>query len=161
MSSFLNILDVDKGMAIIRIAIGLWWLKSVFHKPYPDFFEGMSDWVMDLADNHPLPALAKPIGIMVDKTRSWFPQFTVLGEFAVGLGLTLGFLTPISLIVGIFLNLNYTFLAGVRPTKDINVNKGYKVEQGQNWNMLVPEIVLLLTGAWTTWSLDAVLGWFV
>ncbi|MEK6221143.1 MAG: hypothetical protein N2D54_02745 [Chloroflexota bacterium] len=160
MFEFLEVLDVDKGLAILRIGLGLWWLKSTFHKPYPEFLLTMSDWVIALVDNHPLPFLAKPIGKMVDKNRGWFPHLTVLGEFAVGVGLTLGLFTPLSLIVALLLNFNYIFMAGVRPTKDLNVNKGYKVEQGQNWNMIVPEVVLLLTGAWTTWSLDAVLGLF-
>lgn len=160
MFDFLNILDLDKGLALLRIGLGLWWLKSVLHKPYPFFVQGqMADWTVALAENHPIQPLAKPIGTMVDKTRSWFPYLIVLGEAAVAIGLTLGFLTPLALIVALVLNLNYLFLAGVRP-KDINVNKAYQCEQGQNWNMIVPQAVLLLTGAWTTWSLDAALGLF-
>jgi hypothetical protein len=69
----------------------------------------------------------------------------------------LGFLTPLALIVGIFLNLNYISLAGVKP-KDIKVNPCYQCEQGQNWNMLVAEVVLLFTAAGCTWSLDSLLG---
>ena len=160
MSDFLSILDVSIGLATVRIGLGLWWLKSVLHKPYPSFLKsGMANWTVSLAENHPVQFLAKPIGAMVDKGRSWFPYLVVFGEAAVAIGLTLGFLTPISLVVAIFLNLNYLFLAGFRP-KDISVNIAYQSEQGQNWNMLVPEVVLLLTGAWTTWSLDAALGLF-
>ena len=73
--------------------------------------------------------------------------------------LILGFLTPLALIVGIFLNLNYISLAGVKP-KDITVNPAYQCEQGQNWNMLVAEVVLLFTAAGCTWSLDSLLGIF-
>ena len=79
---------------------------------------------------------------------------------AVGIGLTLGFLTPLALIVGIFLNVNYISLAGFRPN-NIEVNRAYQCEQGQNWNMIVPQLMLLLTGAWATWSVDAALKWFV
>lgn len=161
MFDFLNVLSVDQGLAIIRIGLGLWWIKSVLHKPYPAFVQGqMADWVVSLGENHPLPWFGKMVGGMVDKNRSWFPYFNVAGELAVGIGLTFGFLTPIALIVGIFLNLNYISLAGVRP-KDINVNKAYQCEQGQNWNMIVPQLMLLLTGAWGTWSLDAALNLFV
>jgi hypothetical protein len=48
-------------------------------------------------------------------------------------------------------------LAGVKP-KDIKVNPCYQCEQGQNWNMLVAEVVLLFTAAGCTWSLDSLLG---
>lgn len=161
MSSFLNILDLDQGLAMLRIGLGLWWLKSVLHKPYPKFVQGqMVDWTLSLIENHPVPGPFKPLAVMLDKGRSWFPYLVVAGEASVALGLIFGFLTPVSLIVAIFLNLNYLSLAGVRP-KDINVNKAYQCEQGQNWNMIVPQVVLLLTGAWTTWSVDALLGWFV
>jgi hypothetical protein len=72
-----------------------------------------------------------------------------------------GFLTPISLLVAIFLNLNYIALAGVKP-KDRSVNAAYQCEQGQNWNMLVSEVVLLfmVTSAGCTWSVDGLLGLF-
>lgn len=160
MEPLIDFLSVAEWLAVLRIGLGLWWLKSVLHKPYPRFFKGqMADWTVALAENHPIPLLAKPIGKMVDKNRTWFPYLVVLGELAVGIGLTLGLFTPISLAVAILLNLNYLFLAGVRP-KDISVNKAYQCEQGQNWNMIVPQLVLLALGAWQTWSLDSVLGLF-
>ena len=73
--------------------------------------------------------------------------------------LIFGFLTPLSLLVAIFLNLNYITLAGVRP-KDISINKAYQCEQGQNWTMLVAEVVLLatVTVSGCTWSIDHLLG---
>lgn len=160
MSEFFSVLDVDKGLALLRIGLGLWWMKSVAHKPYPDFFRGqMADWTVALAENHPIPLLAKPVGTMVDKTRAWFPYLIVLGELAVAIGLIFGLFTPLALLVAILLNLNYFFLAGF-PPKDSSVNPAYQCEQGQNWNMLLPEAVLLFTGAWTTWSIDAALGLF-
>ena len=96
---------------------------------------------------------------MVEPNRSWFPYLILLGEFSVAAGMILGLLTPVSLLVAIFLNLNYISLAGVKP-KDISVNPGYWAEQGQNWNMLVAEVVLLATAAGCTWSLDHLLGIF-
>lgn len=160
MEPLFNFLSVAQWLAILRIGIGLWWIKSVLHKPYPRFFtSGMANWTIDLAKNHPVQLLAKPLGNMVDKNRTWFPYLIVVGELAVGIGLTLGFLTPISLIVAIFLNANYLFLAGFKP-KDIHVNRAYQCEQGQNWNMIVPEFVLLALGSWHIWSVDSILGLF-
>ena len=160
MSDVLGFLTVQQWLALLRIGIGLWWVKSVLHKPLREFVSGdMVEWTVSLAENHPVPAFGRLIKTMVAPNASWFPYLVVLGEAAVGIGLVLGFLTPISLIVALFLNLNYISLAGVRP-KDISVNKSYQCEQGQNWNMMVAELVLLFTGAWSVWSLDSVLGLF-
>lgn len=160
MFDFLNIFSVEQGLALLRIGIGLWWLKSVWHKPYPGFLKsGMANWTVRLGENHPVPWFGKLIGNMVDKNRTWFPYLVVLGELAVGLGMVFGFLTPLALVVGTFLNLNYVALAGVKP-KDKSVNECYECEQGQNWNMIVPQLVLLFTGSWGLWSVDAFLGWF-
>jgi thiosulfate dehydrogenase [quinone] large subunit len=160
MLSFFEILDFSQGLALIRIGLGLWWIKSTLHKPYPRFVQSsMANWTVKLAENHPLPWFGRLIGGMVDRNRAWFPYLVVAGEAAVGIGLTFGFLTPLALAIGLVLNLNYIALAGVRP-KDLSVNEAYQSEQGQNWNMIVPELVLLLTGGWTLWSVDALLGWF-
>jgi thiosulfate dehydrogenase [quinone] large subunit len=160
MEGTFGILTVEKWLAILRIGLGLWWLKSVLHKPLREFVSGqMTDWTLALADNHPVPAFGRAIKALVEPNASWFPYLVVAGESAVAIGLIFGFLTPISLIVAIFLNLNYLSLAGVRP-KDISINKAYQCEQGQNWNMLIAEIVLFFGTAWSVWSLDSLLGLF-
>jgi thiosulfate dehydrogenase [quinone] large subunit len=160
MDDIFGFLTVSQWLAILRIGIGLWWLKSFFHKPLRKFVDGqMVDWTLDLADNHPVPAYGRLIRKMVEPNRAWFPYLILLGEISVAIGLILGLFTPLALIVAIFLNLNYISLAGVKP-KDISVNRCYQCEQGQNWNMLIAEVVLLATAAGCTWSLDALLGIF-
>ena len=96
---------------------------------------------------------------LVGSSPPVFPYLILAGELAVGIGLVIGFLAPISLLVAIFLNLNYITLAGVKP-KDISVNAAYQCEQGQNWTMLISEIVLLATVSWSTLSIDSLLGLF-
>ena len=160
MTDIFGFMPVEKWLAVLRIGLGLWWLKSFFHKPLKEFVGGqMVDWTVQLADNHPVEAFGRMLKAMIVPNRAWFPYLVLAGELAVGIGLTFGLLTPVALITGIFLNLNYISLAGVRP-KDINVNKSYQCEQGQNWNMIVPQVVLLFLGAWQVWSLDGVLGLF-
>ena len=119
----------------------------------------MADWTIALADNHPIPAYGRIIKATVEPNRSWFPYLVLIGESAVAIGLIFGFLTPISLLVAIFLNLNYLALAGVKP-KDISVNKAYQCEQGQNYNLIIAELVLLATLSWSVWSLDSILNLF-
>jgi thiosulfate dehydrogenase [quinone] large subunit len=160
METLFGILTVEQWLAILRIGIGLWWLKSFLHKPHRKFVSGqMTSWTLALADNHPLTAYGRVIKKTVEPNASWFPYLVLAGELAIGIGLVLGFLTPISLLVALFLNLNYIALAGVRP-KDISVNKAYQCEQGQNWNMIVGELVALATISWAVWSVDSLLGLF-
>lgn len=153
-------LSTQQWVAILRIAIGLWWIKSVLHKPLRRFLaHGMADWTVSLAENHPVPAYGTFIKALVGRNRGWFPYLVVGGEAAVGIGLTIGFLTPVSALVGIFMNVNYLALAGVRP-KEKSVNPCYECEQGQNWTMIAAQVVLFMVASWSVWSLDAALGWF-
>jgi len=160
METLFGILTVEQWLAILRIGIGLWWLKSVLHKPLSDFVSGqMTNWTIALAENHPIPAYGKLIKKTVEPNASWFPYLVLAGETAVAIGMIFGFLTPLALVVAIFLNLNYLALAGVRP-KDISVNKAYQCEQGQNYTMIISELVLLATISWSTLSIDSFLGLF-
>jgi thiosulfate dehydrogenase [quinone] large subunit len=74
----------------------------------------------------------------------------VFSELALGLGLTLGFLTPIAAFFGLLLNLTY-FVLMIHDW----------AEQGQNLMMALIEVVILGTHAWQRWSLDNALGLFV
>ncbi len=160
MDTLFGILTVEQWLAILRIGIGLWWLKSFLHKPHRKFVSGqMTNWTMALSDNHPVPAFGGAIKRLVEPNASWFPYLILAGELAVAVGMILGFLTPISLLVALLLNLNYISLAGVKP-KDISVNAAWQCEQGQNWTMIISEVTLLATISWSVWSLDSLLGLF-
>src|SRR3990170_4628029 len=155
MEDLFGLLTTSQWLAVLRIGVGLWWLKSFLHKPHRRFVSGqMVNWTLALADNHPLPGYGRLIRGLVAPNTSWFHYLILLGELGIGLGMVFGFLTPITLIVAVLLNLNYLSLAGVRP-KDLAVNPAYQCEQGQNWNMIVSEVVLffLSPAAGCTWSL--------
>jgi thiosulfate dehydrogenase [quinone] large subunit len=153
-------LSVEQWLALLRVMVGLWWLKSFFHKPLRKFVQGqMADWTLSLADNHPIPLVGKVMKAMIEPNRTWFPYLVLAGELAVGVGLSFGLLTPIAALVGIFLNLNYLLLAGVKP-RDRSVNPAYQCEQGQNLMMMASELVIFMLGAGAVWSLDAILGLF-
>jgi len=161
MTDIFGFLEVSGWLAIMRIGIGLWWIKSFAHKPQKKFVEGqMADWTISLAENHPFQPYGRLIKRIVEPNRSWIAYVFLAAELAIGLGMVFGFLTPIALIGALLLNFNYLFTAGVRP-KDISVNKAYQCEQGQNWNMIVAEIFLLVMGSWGVWSIDAALNLFV
>lgn len=142
-------LTKEEWLAILRIGIGLWWLESVRHKNLPDFVKGGAmGWVESLTRDHPIPPFARmvqSVSLSSPRRRVVTSWLVVLGEFSVGVSLALGFLTPVGLIVGAFLNLNYLLLAGLKD----------QGEQGQNLMMLLIEVVLFATAAGTVWGVDA------
>lgn len=73
----------------------------------------------------------------------------VYAELALGLGLILGFLTPVALVGGLLLNLLY-FVLMIHDW----------AEQGQNSMMALISVVALFGMSWQTWSLDSALGLF-
>jgi thiosulfate dehydrogenase [quinone] large subunit len=73
----------------------------------------------------------------------------VFAELALGLGLILGFLTPIAAIASIVLNLLYFVLM---------INDW--AEQGQNLMMILAAVVVLGTHGWDVWSVDHLLHLF-
>lgn len=155
-----EVLGINEWLAILRIGIGLWWIKSVFHKDISKFLKtGMVSWTVEMAESHPWTGYGNAIKRSVTGASSWFPYLVLLGELAVGIGLTFGFLTPVSALVGIFLNINYILLAGVR-LKDESINPCFRVEQGQNWSMILAELLIIALGAGAAWSLDSLLGIF-
>jgi thiosulfate dehydrogenase (quinone) large subunit len=144
-------LNHGEWLAILRVGVGLWWLESVRHKPLRGFLRGDSmNWVESLTRDHPIPVFASAIrraSLSSRRRRVATSWLVVLGELSVGISLTLGFLTPVGLLVAMFLNLNYLLLAGLKD----------QGEQGQNLMMLLAQAVLFATGSWRVWSLDAIL----
>jgi thiosulfate dehydrogenase [quinone] large subunit len=138
----------QQWLAVLRIGVGLWWLESVRHKDLRGFLRGGSmDWVASLTDKHPIPAFAgliRATALRSPRSRVIASALVVAGEFCTGVSLTLGLLLPAGAIVGMFLNLNYLLLAGVRD----------QGEEGQNLMMILSEFVILATLGGGVWSLD-------
>lgn len=145
------LLSGEHWLAVLRIGLGLWWLESWRHKDKRAWLERGAgiDWAASVTEKHPWAPV-----------RSWFSRFVaphkraasylvVFGELAVGIGLTLGLLTPVAAVAGLALNVVYFVLM----IKDW-------AEQGQNSMMALIEVVILGTAAWQAWSLDAALGLF-
>jgi thiosulfate dehydrogenase [quinone] large subunit len=153
-------ITVFHWLAVMRIIIGLWWIKSVLHKEYPKFVKtGMISWVNDLLDNHPIRPVAMIMKPIVNFQPKIFPYVIVFGELGLGIALTFGFLTPLAAVGAILMNLTYLLIAGAKP-KDLNVNKCFRVEQGQNIAMIAATLVIFAAAGWTELSVDSALGWF-
>src|SRR5262245_12228309 len=138
-------------LAMLRIGTGLWWAESYRHKNKAAWLQRGAgiDWGKSIAEKHKWPFVKR----MFEKTVAPRPKLmayvVVFGELAIGLGLIVGFLTPIAAVAGILLNLFY-FVLMIHDW----------AEQGQNLMMVLAEVVIIGTHAWMTWSLDHALKLF-
>ncbi|MGI8792771.1 MAG: DoxX family protein [Acidimicrobiales bacterium] len=137
--------------AVLRIALGLWWLESVRHKNFEAWTKRHAGitWAKSVAEKHPWSFVRRGFAAVVAPRPSLMTWVVLGAEFSLGLGLTLGLLTPVALIGSAVLSSIYFVLM---ITDD--------AEQGQNSMMFVIAVACLGLMAWQTWSLDAALGLF-
>jgi thiosulfate dehydrogenase [quinone] large subunit len=140
-------LSAAHWLAVLRIGLGLWWLESWRHKNKRAWFEKGSGiaWAQSVADKHKWPFVRSGFNRVVAPRPKLMSYVVVYAELAVGLGVTLGLLTPIALAGGFVLNVLY-FVLMISDW----------AEQGQNSMMALIEVVCLLAQANQTWSLDHV-----
>ncbi|MFH8729780.1 DoxX family protein [Streptomyces termitum] len=144
-------LDGAQWTAVLRIGLGLWWLESWRHKDKKDWFAGGGiRWAAGVAAEHRWDVVRRGFDLVVKPRPRLMAHLVAHAELALGLGLVLGFLTPIALLAGLVLNLIYLVLM----IHDWG-------EQGQNLMMALISAVGFFTLSWQTWSLDAALGWFL
>ncbi len=111
----------DRWLAALRIVVGLWFLKGVVTKlsitlawgffPVPTasgrWLHTMPILIAKYADGNPIGFVKDFLEQTVLPHGALFAQLTAFGEAAVGIGLTLGLLTPVAAAVGLWLVLNY------------------------------------------------------
>jgi thiosulfate dehydrogenase [quinone] large subunit len=149
-----------RWLALVRIFVGLWFLKSVVTKLSWTLLGGVvpvptasTRWInflpTRLADMASGSAVEWYRGFLNDvavPNSSVFAHLTAFGEVAVGLGLTFGFLTGYASCVGLFIMGNYflaTYGAG-------------NCQQGFHALLMVSMIAFLGARAGRSWGLD---GW--
>ena len=137
-------------VAVLRIGLGLWWLESWRHKDKKTWFTGGGiDWAAGVADKHRWAFVRSGFDVVVKPRPRTMAYVVAYAELALGLGLIVGFLTPIALVCGLALNLIYLVLM----IHDWG-------EQGQNSMMALISVVALFGMSWQVWSLDHVFGLF-
>ena len=137
-------------IAVLRIGLGLWWLESWRHKDKKDWFAGGGiRWAAGVAAEHRWSFVRQGFDRIVKPRPRLMAYLVAYAELALGLGLIVGFLTPIALIAGLILNLIYLVLM----IHDWG-------EQGQNLMMALISAVSYGAMGWQVWSLDSVLGLF-
>jgi thiosulfate dehydrogenase (quinone) large subunit len=146
-----SLLNAAQWAAVLRIGLGLWWLESFRHKNLEAWLRRQAgiNWAADIAAKHRWEVVRSGFDTVV-KPRPKAMTYVVLGsELALGLGITLGFLTPIALFASIALNLLY-FTLMIHDW----------AEQGQNLMMILIAVGVLGLHGWQTWSLDHAIGIF-
>jgi uncharacterized membrane protein YphA (DoxX/SURF4 family) len=149
----------DRALAFIRIITGLWFVKSLITKftwtsggaltvphvsqRWIDFLptrlqdyvaSNPPEWYRDFLVNHAIP------------NAKLFAQATAIGEVAVGLSLTLGLLTALGSLGGLWLVLNYFFAS---------LGQGFN-QEGFHVLLIACFMAFIAARAGRRWGLD---GW--
>ncbi|GAA0496372.1 hypothetical protein GCM10010361_72270 [Streptomyces olivaceiscleroticus] len=104
-------LSGTEWLAVLRIGLGLWWLESWRHKDKKEWFKGGGvKWAAGIAADHRWSFVSSSFDRLVKPHPRVMAYVVAYAELALGLGLVLGFLTPIALVAGFVLNLIYLVL---------------------------------------------------
>ena len=149
----------DHWLAVLRIVVGVWFLKGVVTKlsvtlalgflPVPGasarWLHTMPILIAKYADGNPIGFVKTFLEQTVLPHGAVFAQLTAFGEAAVGLGLALGLLTPVAAAVGLWLVLNYGL-----ATQWMGFS-----QQGFHVVLAACMIAFFFSRAGRTWGLDA------
>ena len=148
----------DRWLALLRITVGLWFLKSLFTKisigliagviplpvASPRWIATMPKLIARYAAENPFPAYkAFLLGTVVPNHT--YAHLTALGEVAVGISLTFGLLTEIGAVAGAL----QVILYGLAVQ---HVSSG---QQGFHVMLFAMMLAFLFAHAGRTWGLDA------
>jgi YVTN family beta-propeller protein len=148
----------DRWLAVLRLTVGAWFLKSLFTKISIGFLAGFIPvpeasprWIATMpkliaryAADNPFPAYkAFLLGTVVPNHT--FAHLTALGEVAVGLSLTLGLLTEVGAVFGALQVIMY----------GLAVQHMSAGQQGFHVMLLAMMLAFLFAHAGRTWGLDA------
>jgi uncharacterized membrane protein YphA (DoxX/SURF4 family) len=148
-----------RWMAVLRIAVGLYFVKSLWTKmsivllggflPVPAvsarWIETMPKIVTRQASENPLLFYKHFLEGTVLTHPELFAQLTAWGETIVGIGLTLGLLNGIASLIGLFMVTNYGL-----ATQWMSPG-----QQGFHYVLFVLMLAFFFSRAGRTWGLDA------
>jgi len=150
----------ERGVAVLRIVTGLWFLKAILTKIGLVFVGGFlplpaasNRWVTTMpkllsryAEGNPIEGYKQFLLDTVIPHSHLFANLTAFGEVIVGLGLTFGFLTVLASLVGLCLVIVYG-LATFWQTPN---------QQGFHIVLFACMVVFMTVRAGRYWGLD---GW--
>lgn len=151
----------DRWLAFLRIAVGLWFLKSLWTKLELEPLAGilplpavaarwvgfMPERVAEYAAGNPLEPYRWFLAEVVIPNGTLFAHLTAYAEVAIGIGLVLGLATRWASAVGLFVAINYLLAT-------------FWISQGQmGFHLLLAASMLAFLGgaAGRRWGLDGIL----
>jgi uncharacterized membrane protein YphA (DoxX/SURF4 family) len=150
----------ERWLAVLRIAVGVWFAKAIFTKlsimlawgflPIPTasdrWMHVMPTLVGKYAEGNPVGFFREFLQNTVVTHAQLFAQLTAFGEAAAGLGLVFGCLTTLASAIGLVLVVNY----------GLAVQWQSSAQQGFHYMLITTLVVILATRAGRMWGVD---GW--
>ena len=151
----------ETWLALLRVVAGAWFLKAVWTKlalglawgvlPYPTvsarFIGFHPKRVAEFAAGNPIGWYKDFLEQIVLPNASLFATLQVWGEVAVGIGLTLGFLTRLTALVGLYHAVNFGLASQWMSFG----------QQGFHLLLVTSMVIFIGAGAGRAWGLDALL----
>jgi PQQ-dependent catabolism-associated beta-propeller protein len=161
----------DRAVALLRVVVGLWFIKAVWTKlgwglvagvvPYPTvsprFLAFHPKRVAEFAANNPVIWYKDFLEHTVMPHATLFATLQTFGEVAVGIGLVFGILTRLAATIGLILAVNFGL-----ATQWMSFG-----QQGFHVLLITSMIIFLITDAGRVWGVDrwllgrraCVVGW--
>ena len=150
----------ERWLAVLRIAVGVWFAKAIFTKlsitlawgflPVPTASDRwqhiMPVLVTKYAEGNPIGFFKEFLLNAVVPNSHVYAQLTAFGEAAVGLGLVFGCCTTLAAAIGLVLVVNY----------GLAVQWQGSAQQGFHYMLITTLVVILATRAGRVWGVD---GW--
>jgi uncharacterized membrane protein YphA (DoxX/SURF4 family) len=151
----------EAWVALLRVVVGVWFLKAVWTKlalglawgvlPYPmvspRFVAFHPKRVAEFAAGNPIGWYKEFLEQTVLPNAALFANLQVWGEVAVGLGVTLGLVTRLSAFIGLYLAVNF----GLASQWMSFGQQGFHLLLGTSM------VIFMGAGAGRAWGLDALL----
>ncbi|OGI10654.1 MAG: hypothetical protein A3I68_07150 [Candidatus Melainabacteria bacterium RIFCSPLOWO2_02_FULL_35_15] len=110
------------SLLLLRLAISYVWLSAGLSKLFnSQFINTFSDTLNGFAKGTHYVFYADFLNNYVIPHAQIFAQFTIWGEILTGIAFLLGFPLFLAVAVGIFMNLNYYFVATAVPSQFLNL----------------------------------------
>jgi len=138
-----------KGLALIRIGLGSYFLADAWRKTTTGWFDNgdqLTSFVQSHVDDAP-PAYTRFLTDIVGANVDVWATLVTLGEWAVGISLTLGLLTRLGAITGMWLMLNFMMAKGL-PNIDGSIDRLF----------FLVLLVFTVTPAGLVWAIDGLIG---
>ena len=110
------------SLLLLRLAISYVWLSAGLSKLFNSkFINTFSETLQGFAKNTHYSFYTGFLNDHIIPNSQIFAQFTIWGEILTGIAFLLGFPLFIAAAIGIFMNLNYFFVATTVPSQFLNI----------------------------------------